>query len=62
MKDGSSWRCTRRLHTPETTLAVLDEYEGDEFERVIVNNVWIYRYRETLPENSRIQSGDFCAP
>ena len=39
-----------RLLTPETTLAALDEYEGDEFERVLIEcggrPVWIYQYKE----------------
>ena len=51
-----------RLHRPEATLKALDEYEGEEFERVVVNDAWIYQYRNPLPESSRIQSGDFCAP
>ncbi len=38
-----------RLHTPETTLSALDEYEGDEYERVTIattgGEAWIYRSR-----------------
>lgn len=51
-----------RLNSPQATLAVLDEYEGEEFERVVVNGSWLYQYRGDLPEESRIASGDFCAP
>ena len=50
-----------RLRDPETTLKALDEYEGTEFERVVVNGNWIYQYGMQPPENSRIVSGDFCA-
>jgi gamma-glutamylcyclotransferase (GGCT)/AIG2-like uncharacterized protein YtfP len=50
-----------RIKRPEKILRDLDEYEGPEFERVIVNNAWIYQYRNRLPEESRIASGDFCA-
>jgi gamma-glutamylcyclotransferase (GGCT)/AIG2-like uncharacterized protein YtfP len=51
-----------RLTDPETTLKALDEYEGEDFERVVVNDAWIYRYRKAPPMYSRIASGDFCAP
>ncbi len=50
-----------RLHTPEVTLAVLDEYEGEEFERMVVNGAWIYQYKGDPPEEARIASGDFRA-
>jgi gamma-glutamylcyclotransferase (GGCT)/AIG2-like uncharacterized protein YtfP len=50
-----------RLSRPEVTLKALDEYEGEEFERVVVNDLWIYRYKQALPEESRIVSGDFGA-
>jgi gamma-glutamylcyclotransferase (GGCT)/AIG2-like uncharacterized protein YtfP len=50
-----------RLSDPETTLRVLDEYEGSEFERVVLNGAWIYQYGNQPPEDSRIASGDFCA-
>ena len=50
-----------RLHTPELTLAVFDEYEGEEFERVVVNGAWIYQYKGVPPEEARIASGDFRA-
>jgi len=49
-----------RLGHPETTLKALDEYEGEDFERVVVNEAWIYRYRGKPPEHSRIPSGDFA--
>jgi gamma-glutamylcyclotransferase (GGCT)/AIG2-like uncharacterized protein YtfP len=51
-----------RLHTPEVTLAVLDEYEGEEFERVVVKGAWLYQYKGEPPEEARIASGDFRAP
>jgi len=65
-----------RLADPETTLKTLDEYEGSEFERVVVRGAqaqvrcaanseegaWIYQYGTQPPEHSRIVSGDFCAP
>ena len=50
-----------RLRDPETTLKTLDEYEGSEFERVVVNGNWIYQYRAQPPDDSQIPSGDFCA-
>lgn len=51
-----------RLNKPGATLKALDEYEGPEYERVIINGAWIFQYKEPLPESSRIVSGDFCAP
>jgi|SRR5580692_559891 gamma-glutamylcyclotransferase (GGCT)/AIG2-like uncharacterized protein YtfP len=51
-----------RLHSPEATLAVLDEYEGEEFERVVVDGAWLYQYKGELHEEARIASGDFCTP
>jgi gamma-glutamylcyclotransferase (GGCT)/AIG2-like uncharacterized protein YtfP len=50
-----------QLRDPETTLKALDEYEGSEFERVVINNAWLYQFKDPLPEHSRIASGDFCA-
>lgn len=50
------------LHDPATTLQALDEYEGEDFERVVVNSAWLYRFKIAPPESSRIASGDFCAP
>jgi gamma-glutamylcyclotransferase (GGCT)/AIG2-like uncharacterized protein YtfP len=54
-----------RLRDPERTLATLDEYEGDEFERVETEaqgaSAWIYRIR-SVPEGAEaIESGDFCS-
>ena len=50
-------------------LNALDEYEGEDFERIAretaggaSDSVWIYRYKKDTPEDSRIASGDFCAP
>jgi gamma-glutamylcyclotransferase (GGCT)/AIG2-like uncharacterized protein YtfP len=51
-----------RLDTPEATLAVLDEYEGEEFERVVIEGAWLYQYKGGPPEEARIASGDFRAP
>lgn len=45
-------------------LARLDEYEGDEFERVRIGDIgewWIYRYKGDVREERRIESGDFLA-
>jgi gamma-glutamylcyclotransferase (GGCT)/AIG2-like uncharacterized protein YtfP len=50
------------LTDPETTLKALDEYEGPDFERVVVKDAWIYRYKKEPPIYCRISSGDFCAP
>lgn len=50
-----------RLHDPAQTLSALDEYEGEEFERVLIDGAWIYRYKTQPPEGARIASGDFCA-
>ena len=50
------------LSRPEATLADLDDYEGPNFERVILSGAWIYRYRHTPPESQLIASGDFCIP
>lgn len=64
-----------RLPDPLATLRALDEYEGSEFERVVVKaaqaevlcaansteDAWIYQFRDEPPEDSRIASGDFCA-
>ena len=51
-----------RLRDAEATLRVLDEYEGDEYERVLIDVGWVYQYRTQPPESTRIQSGDFCKP
>ncbi len=50
-----------RLLSPVETLKALDDYEGEEFERVIVNDAWIYQFKVQPPEDSRILSGDFRA-
>ena len=53
-----------RLDDPESTLAVLDDYEGQDFERVMIETplgrAWIYRYTHA-PSGERIRSGDFCS-
>lgn len=54
-----------RLHDPEPTLAALDEYEGEDFERVEIavdgEPAWIYGLRRLPAGAKRISSGDFCA-
>ena len=57
------------LKKPKEILNALDEYEGEDFERIAIetaggasDSVWIYRYKKDTPEDSRIASGDFCAP
>jgi gamma-glutamylcyclotransferase (GGCT)/AIG2-like uncharacterized protein YtfP len=58
-----------KLENPEQTLSTLDDYEGNEFERVVIETgnpaadfAWIYRYKKDPPAESRIASGDFCTP
>jgi gamma-glutamylcyclotransferase (GGCT)/AIG2-like uncharacterized protein YtfP len=34
-----------RLHNPEETLRILDEYEGPDYERVLTDVGWIYQCR-----------------
>jgi gamma-glutamylcyclotransferase (GGCT)/AIG2-like uncharacterized protein YtfP len=54
-----------RLRDPQRTLATLDEYEGDEFERVETEaqgaSAWIYRIRRVPEGAEAIASGDFCS-
>jgi gamma-glutamylcyclotransferase (GGCT)/AIG2-like uncharacterized protein YtfP len=54
-----------RLRDPEKAFAILDEYEGADFERVEIAVrgalAWIYRMRR-IPESAEpIKSGDFCS-
>ncbi len=51
-----------RLRDPAATLAILDEYEGAEYERVLIADSWIYQFRTQPSEEIRIVSGDFCRP
>lgn len=51
-----------RLLDPAATLAILDEYEGAEYERVLVADRWIYQFRRQPAEDTRIVSGDFFRP
>ena len=51
-----------RLRDAPATLALLDEYEGIEYERVLVGDSWIYQFRTQPAEDTRIFSGDFCCP
>jgi gamma-glutamylcyclotransferase (GGCT)/AIG2-like uncharacterized protein YtfP len=57
-----------RLRDPAQTLAVLDEYERTEYERVMTDarldsgettRAWVYVYRLPVEEARRIKSGDF---
>lgn len=63
--EGQVWGELYRLRDPQKTLAVLDGYEGDDFERVLVEApepAWVYQYLADTPESGRIHSGDFCKP
>jgi gamma-glutamylcyclotransferase (GGCT)/AIG2-like uncharacterized protein YtfP len=60
-----------RLYEPGPTLAALDAYEADEYERLLVDGrldsgeailAWVYVYRRPVDEARRIQSGDFLLP
>jgi len=57
-----------RLRKPAQMLAVLDEYEGGDYERVLADaqldsgettGTWVYVYRLPVDEAKRIKSGDF---
>lgn len=41
---GELWR----LRDPATTLAALDDYEGSDYSRIVVNGAWIYAYTGAL--------------
>ena len=56
------------LNDPFPTFQTLDEYEGEEFERVQVQAMvlsqeaiecWVYVYRGHPPEQNRVSSTDF---
>lgn len=51
-----------QLDQPDVTLAGLDDYEGPDFQRVVLSGAWIYVYRHVPSDSLRISSGDFCAP
>jgi gamma-glutamylcyclotransferase (GGCT)/AIG2-like uncharacterized protein YtfP len=51
-----------RMQYPVKLLRILDKYEGPQFERITVNGAWLYQYKEHLPVETRIASGDFCVP
>jgi hypothetical protein len=38
-----------RLRDPEATLAALDDYEGSDYSRIVVNGAWIYAYNGPIP-------------
>ena len=58
---GEVWR----LRHPERTLAMLDEYEGSRYRRVLTPTslpgveAWIYAYADDVEAGGRIESGDF---
>lgn len=58
---GEVWR----LRDPERTLAMLDEYEGSRYQRVLTPTsipgveAWIYAYADEVAARWRIESGDF---
>jgi gamma-glutamylcyclotransferase (GGCT)/AIG2-like uncharacterized protein YtfP len=58
---GELWK----LREPESTLAALDEYEGEVYSRISVNTnigrAWIYLYNGDVRAEERILSGDFVA-
>ncbi|MDP9054721.1 MAG: gamma-glutamylcyclotransferase [Acidobacteriota bacterium] len=56
------------LEDPEEMLGILDRYEGEDFERIMIQTTgaysgpaWIYRYKKEPPDTSLIASGDFCS-
>ena len=51
-----------RLHDAGEMFRILDEYEGPEYQRVLIEGTgWIYRYRLQPEESRRIPSGNFCS-
>jgi len=60
---GEVWR----LRDPERTLAMLDEYEGSHYRRVLTPTsipgveAWIYAYLDDVEAGRRIEAGDFLA-
>jgi gamma-glutamylcyclotransferase (GGCT)/AIG2-like uncharacterized protein YtfP len=51
-----------RLHNPDAMFRILDDYEGPEYERVLIEGTgWIYQYRGRPDASKLIPSGDFCA-
>jgi gamma-glutamylcyclotransferase (GGCT)/AIG2-like uncharacterized protein YtfP len=58
---GELWK----LREPESTLAALDEYEGDVYSRISattnLGEAWIYLYNGVVKQEERILSGDFVA-
>jgi gamma-glutamylcyclotransferase (GGCT)/AIG2-like uncharacterized protein YtfP len=60
---GELWQLTN----PAGTLAALDDYEGEEYQRVLTTvgtgqTAWIYQYATQPDPARRIASGDFSAP
>lgn len=60
-----------QLRQVRSALAILDAYEGDEFERKHARatlasgeslQTWVYLYRPDVRRKPRIRSGDFLAP
>ena len=59
---GELWE----LANPASTLAALDDYEGEEYERILTvvstgEAAWIYQYATQPEPAKRIDSGDFWA-
>jgi gamma-glutamylcyclotransferase (GGCT)/AIG2-like uncharacterized protein YtfP len=59
-----------RMDDPAATLALLDAYEGDQFERQLVTvtiddgrtfDAWVYVYKLDTSGKPRITSGDYLA-
>ena len=57
---GEVWR----MGNAEAVLAILDDYEGPEYPRIVVPtsmqglSAWIYTYRGAVRDEDRIESGD----
>jgi len=55
-----------RLTNPERIFATLDEWEGPEFQRIVIStsigeSAWTYRFEGEPSPAQLITSGDFCA-
>lgn len=72
-RDADRWVVgeVHRLHNPETYWPVLDEYEGSEYPRCVVEvrlddgrhlSAWVYYYQGDVSNCRRIESGDYLRP
>jgi gamma-glutamylcyclotransferase (GGCT)/AIG2-like uncharacterized protein YtfP len=70
--DSNQWVHGRLVQPadPETILRQLDQYEGPDYERIVLQaigtggprcDVWVYVYRGKVDETRRIPSGRFTA-